>query len=85
LNTLGSRDQPAASNGALTDVPKPGDAFLLASDGLWECVTEPEMEEDFRASKNSRAWIGKMTARVNKRAMPDHDNYSAIAVKILRK
>ena len=73
--------QPHVMPGA----PEPADAFLLASDGFWECVTEPEMESDFSATSGSEKWIRKMEGRVKQRAAADHDNYSAIAVRVLKK
>ncbi len=82
LNSLGAREQVAASHRAMPGVPEPSDAFLLASDGFWECVTESEMENDFCNSASSETWIGKMEARVKERAAADHDNYSAIAVRV---
>jgi serine/threonine protein phosphatase PrpC len=85
LNSLGAREEVVASNREMPGAPLPGDAFLLASDGFWECVTEPEIEKDFDAAKSSEAWIGKMEARVKERALHDHDNYSAIAVRVLKK
>jgi serine/threonine protein phosphatase PrpC len=85
LNSLGAREQVVASNRRMPGTPQPDDAFLLASDGFWECVTESEMESDFGAAASSEAWIGKMEARVKQRALPDHDNYSAIAVRVLKK
>jgi serine/threonine protein phosphatase PrpC len=83
LNSLGGREQVTVSHREMT--PAPGDAFLLASDGFWEGVTESEMEEDFGASKSSEAWIGRMEERVKLRAAADSDNYSAIAVRVLKK
>ena len=85
LNSLGAKEQVAAAVRQMGGSPAPGDAFLLASDGFWECVTESEMEKDFGAARNSEAWIGKMEARVKQRAAADHDNYSAIAVRVLKK
>jgi serine/threonine protein phosphatase PrpC len=85
LNSLGGREQVTASHHEMPAAPAPGDAFLLASDGFWEGVTESEMEDDFGASKSSEAWIGRMEARVKWRAAADHDNYSAIAVRVLKK
>jgi PPM family protein phosphatase len=85
LNSLGARELVTSSHREVQAGPKPGDAFLLASDGFWEGVTESEMEEDFGASKSSEAWIGRMEARVKERAAADHDNYSAIAVRVLKK
>jgi PPM family protein phosphatase len=85
LNSLGAREQFVASNRAMAGAPEPGDVFLLASDGFWEYVTEPEMEKDFKASSSSESWMGKMEARVKERASADYDNYSAIAVRVLKK
>ena len=84
LNSLGAREEVTAARREMPGAPQPDDAILLASDGFWECVTEPEMESDYRASKTSEAWIGKMEARVKERALADHDNYSAIAVRVLK-
>ena len=85
LNSLGTRDQPVASHREMPDAPRAGDAFLLASDGFWEAVTEAEMEQDFSAASSSEMWIGGMQSRVQQRAAADHDNYSAIAVRVLKK
>ncbi len=85
LNSLGTRDQMTAALREMPGAPEAGDAFLLASDGFWELVTEAEMEEDLGAAADSDSWIGKMQARLKARAATDHDNYSAIAVRVLRK
>ncbi len=85
LNSVGAREEVVASSGAMPGAPEPADAFLLASDGFWECVTEPEMENDFSNTTSSEKWIQKMQARVQQRAAADHDNYSAIAVRVLKK
>lgn len=58
------------------------DAFLLCSDGFWEYVYEAEMEEDLAASTDSRDWIKRMERRLLVRAPDNHDNYSAIGVKV---
>jgi serine/threonine protein phosphatase PrpC len=85
LNSLGAREEVVASHRQMPGAPEPSDAFLLASDGFWECVTEYEMEQDLGEAENSDSWIGKMEARVKERAPADHDNYSAIAVRVLKK
>jgi PPM family protein phosphatase len=85
LNSLGAREEAVRSNRAMPGAPEPGDAFLLVSDGFWESVTEPEMENDFSATASSEEWIGRMERRVKERASADHDNYSAIAVRVLKK
>src|SRR5579863_63504 len=75
LNSVGAREEVVASSGVMSGAPEPADAFLLASDGFWECVTEPEMENDFTDTASSESWIQKMQARVQLRAAADHDNY----------
>jgi serine/threonine protein phosphatase PrpC len=85
LNSLGAREEAVASHRQMPGAPEPSDAFLLASDGFWECVTESKMEQDFGEAKNSDSWIGKMEARVKERAGAGHDNYSAIAVRVLKR
>lgn len=85
LNSLGSREHATATSRQMPEKLSPSDAFLLASDGFWECVTEPEMEEDFGEAKDSKSWIGRMEARLKSCATADHDNYSAIAVRVLGK
>ena len=82
LNSVGAREQVVASHGAAETLP--GDAFLLASDGFWEGAMEREMEEDSHAA-SCEAWLEKMEARVKAGAGSDHDNYSAIAVRVLAK
>lgn len=84
LNSLGVREPVAASKGAMADAPQPDDAFLLATDGFWEGVTESEIENDYNSAKNSEAWIARMEERVKARATADQDNYSAIAVRVVR-
>lgn len=82
LNSLGAREAPAGWIGKMPGVPEGGDAFLLASDGFWEWVTESEMESDCVSAMSSEAWMERMKARVIKRASASYDNYSAIAVRV---
>ncbi len=61
-----------------------GDAFLLASDGFWELVTEREMEAELVRAATAGGWLQGMQVRLMERlvkmADDDVDNYSAIAV-----
>lgn len=82
LRSLGARQESGATNGAMDGRPEPDDAFLLASDGFWEYVIEPEMEEDLGASTDAQNWLTLMEARLRKRATADSDNYSALAVRV---
>jgi serine/threonine protein phosphatase PrpC len=77
-NALGARVT------ALMDITglhaKGGDAFLLCSDGFWECILEAEMCEDLSTSNNADEWLHKMRGRVDSRMTPTSDNHSAIAI-----
>jgi serine/threonine protein phosphatase PrpC len=84
LRSLGSREKAGAEVAQAERAPRAGDAFLLASDGFWEWLTEAEMAEDLRSSFGSKEWLGKMEARIQARADEGHDNYSAIGVMLRR-
>lgn len=55
-------------------------AFLLCSDGLWENVSDTEIEEDFKKAKSPGQWINYMSQRAFKSEGDKLDNISAIAV-----
>jgi serine/threonine protein phosphatase PrpC len=57
-----------------------GDAFLLASDGFWEYVTETEMEIELSKAMTPADWLRTMERRLRTKANGDFDNYSAVAV-----
>jgi PPM family protein phosphatase len=63
---------------------KPGDVFLLCTDGLWEYVEEAELSTSLQASADPAAWLAQLEALVLLHAAeagkPGHDNYSGIAV-----
>ncbi|MCC6294747.1 MAG: serine/threonine-protein phosphatase [Bryobacterales bacterium] len=61
---------------------KPGDSFLLASDGLWELVRETEMEVELARSSTAQAWLCGIETRLRSRTFAGHDNYSAIALRV---
>jgi serine/threonine protein phosphatase PrpC len=84
LRSLGSRADAGVETGRADRAPRAGDAFVLASDGFWEWLTEAEMAEDLRSSFTSKKWLGKMEARIQGRAAAGHDNYSAIGVMVRR-
>jgi serine/threonine protein phosphatase PrpC len=60
-----------------------GDAFLLASDGLWEYVTEIEMEAELAKAEAPCDWLRRMEDRLLRRAIDDHDNYTGIAIFVI--
>lgn len=62
---------------------KPGDAFVLCSDGFWEYTDEERMETEMAASRGPGAWLDVLEKELAARAKPDHDNYTAIAAWVL--
>lgn len=62
---------------------KPGDRFLLCSDGLWEPVLEEEMTRAMKSSESVSEWVGKMAAIARKNSNEKKmDNYTMIAAAV---
>ena len=59
---------------------RPGDAFLLCSDGFWEFVYNEEMLVDCLKSRTPEEWARRMLLRHIRRTPPGNDNFSLIAV-----
>lgn len=81
LRSVGARQEPGATTGALPGAPEIGDTFLLASDGFWEWVFEADMEKSLAASRTARQWLERMEAQLKQRATGEFDNYTAVAVR----
>ena len=60
---------------------QPGDAALLCSDGIWTYVLEAELEADWARAASATEYLALLERRVLERAEPEHDNYTAIAVR----
>lgn len=61
---------------------KPGDAFILCTDGFWEYVYEEEMEEDLAVSATPEEALARMEQRLLSRVTKFNDNYSAIVAVV---
>jgi PPM family protein phosphatase len=59
-----------------------GDAFLLCTDGFWECVTEEMMEKYLSNSQTAKDWLEEMEQAVISTSEKGSDNYSAIAILV---
>lgn len=57
-----------------------GDAFLLCSDGWWEGFDTTALVAAMELSATPEAWLARMRAQIQARAVPRQDNFSAIAV-----
>ena len=61
---------------------RPGDSFLLCTDGFWEHITEPDMCYYLQHSDNVRDWLRKMRDYVDANAAKKPENNSAIVIGI---
>ncbi|MFN0184889.1 MAG: PP2C family protein-serine/threonine phosphatase [Aquabacterium sp.] len=61
---------------------RPGDVFLLCTDGLWEYVEEPALEAALQAATDPHGWLDTLEQAVLRNAAnkPSHDNFSALTV-----
>lgn len=59
---------------------RPGDAFLLCSDGFWEYVYQEEMLADLLKAETPEQWAEGMLLRHIRRTPPGNDNFSLITV-----
>ena len=59
---------------------KPGDAFLLCSDGFWEYVYQEEIQADLLKAETPAQCVQLMLLRQIRRTPPGNDNFSVIAV-----
>ena len=75
---LGGKNLPEVEKGC-TDTTE-NDGFLLASDGLWENVSESELEAVFEAHNLDEALRG-LVESAKKRGGPDCDNISVAAAR----
>lgn len=82
LQTLGNADKLKPALTAEPQPLRPGDSFLLCSDGFWEHVLESDMEIDQCKAATPEQWLRIMEQRLLAQIRPgeEHDNYSALAV-----
>lgn len=79
LRALGGQNAKPDISDALT-LAAGQDAFLLCTDGFWEYVYEPEMEQTLRQAKDPQDWLKQMEKILLTRVPSDNDNYTAAAV-----
>ena len=75
-------EEPMQQEGAVVNFVKNNRyGFLLCTDGWWDWITEPEMEECLKKSNTAKEWMDSMLEIVLKNGTGNGmDNYSAITV-----
>ena len=79
LRAIGADDHVKADIQQLNLLPG-FHAFLLCSDGLWEYVTEMEMEADLAKSKTAEEWLHYMRCRRDMIAPDNADNNTGVTL-----
>ena len=79
LRAMGVEDTAADVHEAIE--LRPGrHGFLLCSDGLWEYLTDEEIEQSFQRSSTASACLRQLRESREKKAPADGDNNSGIAI-----
>lgn len=60
-----------------------GDAVLLCSDGVWELIDDEALCELNQASETLEIWRDRLQQHVRASMPADHDNFSAILIRVL--
>ena len=81
VRVLGDFDAPMVDTQELT--VKPGDCFLLCTDGFWEPVTEEAMLDALQYSSNPHQWLRHMRQIIEDVDDPTQDNNTAVCVWVI--
>ncbi len=80
LSAIGRESKVKPDFSEMVSLESGNHSFLLCTDGFWEYVLEKEMEKTLRESEDAEDWVDRMVKILKKRAKPNHDNNTAIAV-----
>lgn len=83
LRALGDADDANPDVLDASVAVRPGDAFLLCSDGFWEGVTEAQMLDARTGAATPDEWIDVMSEPLDP-ADEEQDNFTAVAVFVGR-
>ena len=78
LKVLGNDEILKSKTQPFTEKIKPGDAFLLCTDGFWELTYEEEMIECLQRANTPQLWLENMLNILSGRMTDNSDNFTAI-------
>lgn len=55
-------------------------AFLLCTDGIWECLSDNEIALDYNKSLTPKDWVENLVMRAEKKNFKERDNNTVIAI-----
>ncbi|KAB2963036.1 PP2C family serine/threonine-protein phosphatase [Zoogloea sp.] len=79
-SAIGSAETVELSVASSLVALKPGDAFLICTDGWWEYVDEAYMLSQLEAAPEAEDWLVGMARQVERVAKAENDNFSAVGV-----
>ncbi len=82
LRCLGNKDRNEPEIYDYNLYTKPGDAFLLCSDGVWEYLLDEEILIDLLKAPDVQQWAEHLLLRIMDRIDGNNDNLSLLAVMI---
>jgi serine/threonine protein phosphatase PrpC len=59
-----------------------GDAFLLCTDGLWNCTSNQDILEILQVAASAQEWVEKLEWHVKNINANNQDNYTIIGIWI---
>lgn len=82
LGAVGANSEvgPEVLNAAI-DVTS-GDAFLLCTDGIWNCLTPEDIEASLKTSASVQDWVADLMVRVQTLGHGSNDNFTATGIWI---
>ncbi|MCR5236296.1 MAG: protein phosphatase 2C domain-containing protein [Lachnospiraceae bacterium] len=82
LRTLGGEDRYEPEIEEWDDPIKPGDGFLICSDGAWEYLRDGEIPVDMLKAENAKIWAELLLMRMMDRITSDNDNLTLITIML---
>ena len=87
LTRVLGKDKEINPDSSQPEMIRPGDSFLICTDGFWSNIHERQIEKTLKRSNSAQNWLDRMTSIVDKnihykKYSRFRDSYSAITIKI---